>query len=220
MNIYKPYTYLIGWSEKDLWYYGVRYAKNCNPDDLWIKYFTSSKYVKEIRKLYGDPDIIEVRKIFDNKETALEWEYKVLRRMKVVVNEKWINRTAAPAQTVRDISGNKNPMKDPETAKKVANKLSILNKQKMSNMTKEEKSLKYGQQKEKNHFYNKKHTKNTKEKISIAVKKSTCHNKVQCHICGVHISKINLSRHLYLCSDGCIGTKANATRKGLKYKKK
>jgi hypothetical protein len=37
------YTYLIGWSKLDKWYYGVRYASNCNPDELWVKYKTSSK---------------------------------------------------------------------------------------------------------------------------------------------------------------------------------
>lgn len=44
------YTYLIGWSEYDIWYYGVRYAKGCNPADLWVKYFTSSKFVREFRE--------------------------------------------------------------------------------------------------------------------------------------------------------------------------
>ena len=42
-----PYTYIIGWSSLNKWYYGVRYAKNCKPEDLWKTYFTSSKHVKE-----------------------------------------------------------------------------------------------------------------------------------------------------------------------------
>jgi hypothetical protein len=91
MIIYKPYTYLIGWSKHNKWYYGVRYAKNCNPNDLWIKYFTSSKKVKEFRELYGEPDIKQIRKTFDNDKSAKLWEDKVLRRMEVHLNEKFLN---------------------------------------------------------------------------------------------------------------------------------
>jgi hypothetical protein len=39
MSIYQPYTYLIGWSEHDLWYYGCEYGrwrKTANPENLWI----------------------------------------------------------------------------------------------------------------------------------------------------------------------------------------
>lgn len=53
-----PYTYLIGWSNQNKWYYGVRTAKNCHPGDLWTTYFTSSKYVKQFITQYGEPDII------------------------------------------------------------------------------------------------------------------------------------------------------------------
>lgn len=29
------YTYLIGWSSHNKFYYGVRYAKGSNPNELW-----------------------------------------------------------------------------------------------------------------------------------------------------------------------------------------
>ncbi len=88
-----PYTYLIGWSKLNVWYYGVRYAKNCNPSELWKTYFTSSKHVQTFRKLNGEPDIIIPRKIFNNKYKARKWETKVLQRMKVLENKnKWLNR--------------------------------------------------------------------------------------------------------------------------------
>ena len=45
MTIYKPYTYLIGWTNYDMWYYGVRYTKDADPNELWKKYFTSSKHL-------------------------------------------------------------------------------------------------------------------------------------------------------------------------------
>jgi len=46
MFIHIPYTYLIGWTSTNKYYYGVRFAKNCNPSELFITYFTSSKHVK------------------------------------------------------------------------------------------------------------------------------------------------------------------------------
>lgn len=87
------YTYLLGWSSHKKYYYGVRYAKKCDVSDLMRTYFTSSKYVKDFIKLYGMPDIVQIRKTFKTKEEAMLWEHKVLRRMHVVANEKWINKT-------------------------------------------------------------------------------------------------------------------------------
>lgn len=88
-----PYTYLIGWSALDKYYYGVRYAKNCNPLDLWVKYFTSSKKVKEYRSIYGDPDIVQIRKTFNSIDEARLWEHKVLKRLDVINSDKWLNNT-------------------------------------------------------------------------------------------------------------------------------
>jgi len=87
-----PYVYLIGWSKLNIWYYGSRYSKHCNPDDLWKTYFTSSNYVKDVLKEHGNPDIIEIRKTFDNSNQALDWEKRVLSRMKVLYDSKWLNK--------------------------------------------------------------------------------------------------------------------------------
>ena len=43
-----PYTYVITHLPSGKKYCGSRYAKNCNPDDLWNTYFTSSQTIKEI----------------------------------------------------------------------------------------------------------------------------------------------------------------------------
>jgi hypothetical protein len=51
----------------------------CHPNDLWKSYFTSSKHVHEFREKYGEPDIVQVRRIFEDKESAIAWEEKVLR---------------------------------------------------------------------------------------------------------------------------------------------
>jgi hypothetical protein len=86
-----PYTYVVGWTILDRYYYGVRYAENCSPMDFWVTYFTSSKVVKLLREKYGEPDIKEIRKTFDDKFLAQKWEKKILSKLNVLHNEKWLN---------------------------------------------------------------------------------------------------------------------------------
>lgn len=88
-----PYTYLIGWSDLNLYYYGVRFAKDCSPNDLFKTYFTSSKRVKKTILEYGNPDIIQIRRTFKDAKNARIWEHKVLKRLKVINNPKWLNLT-------------------------------------------------------------------------------------------------------------------------------
>lgn len=89
----KSYTYLIGWSSLGKWYYGVRYANKVEPElDLWGKYFTSSKIVKAMRKEHGEPDVVQVRRKFDDPEQARAWEERVLRRMNCVKSDSWLNQ--------------------------------------------------------------------------------------------------------------------------------
>ena len=123
---YKPYTYLIGWSSLNKFYYGVRYAKNCHPSDLWKEYFTSSKIVKKYRTLYGEPDIIEIRKTFSDMNSAIIWEQKVLKRVKVLILEKWLNANVAGAIVPL------NKPKTKETKQKISKGVSLY-LQKLSN---------------------------------------------------------------------------------------
>jgi hypothetical protein len=88
-----PFTYLIGWSKHKKYYYGRRTAKNCHPSELWTKYFTSSKHVKIFREKYGEPDIVEVRKIFTSIKQCSRWEERVLAKMDVKNNPLWLNLT-------------------------------------------------------------------------------------------------------------------------------
>ena len=91
-----PYTYIIYCKPTQQTYYGVRYAKDCDPSDLWLSYFTSSSYVRELIKLYGkDAFIYEIRKTFTSSYVARLWEQKVLRRMKVTSRKDFINRTSS-----------------------------------------------------------------------------------------------------------------------------
>lgn len=92
MNVL-AYTYLIGWSNFDKYYYGVRFAKGCNPSELMNTYFTSSKYVKRFIKENGIPDIIQIRRTFDNVNNARKWETKVLVKLDVMNDDRFLNRT-------------------------------------------------------------------------------------------------------------------------------
>lgn len=86
------YTYLVGWSKHNKYYYGARWAKGCTPDDLWTTYFTSSTHVKDFCKQHGNPDIIQVRKVFDTIDKCRMHEYKVLERLHVLTKDKWLNK--------------------------------------------------------------------------------------------------------------------------------
>jgi len=90
-----PYTYLLHHKPTNTFYYGVRWAKECNVDELWVSYFSSSNRVKRLREEYGDDSFeFEIRKTFKTTKCAREWEHKVLRRMKVLeMSNIWLNRT-------------------------------------------------------------------------------------------------------------------------------
>jgi hypothetical protein len=100
---FTPYTYLIGWSKLNKWYYGARWSAKCNPSDLWNPYKTSSNVVKQFILENGQPDVIEVRKTFSNENDVRSWEEKVLIKLhnKTPFNHKeskWlnVNPTASP----------------------------------------------------------------------------------------------------------------------------
>ena len=123
-NIYTPYTYLIGWSAHNKWYYGVRYAKGCHPSDLWVKYFTSSDKVKEFRQIYGEPDVIQIRKTFTTHDKARHHEGVVLRRLRVLNEEKWINECFISTKLNCKVPGSKSGVpKSDEHRRKISEAL-------------------------------------------------------------------------------------------------
>ena len=89
------YTYLLYHIPTNLFYYGVKWEKGCHPDTFWKDYFTSSCHVALLRTLFGDESFeFEIRRTFEDKKKAQEWEHKVLRRMKVLHKpDVWMNRT-------------------------------------------------------------------------------------------------------------------------------
>ncbi len=99
-TIYTPYCYLIGWTKLNKFYYGVRHSKRtdclyktgCHPDDLWVKYFTSSKFVKWFRRKHGEPDILQIRRTFETAKDAVKWEERVLKKVLVKNRENFLNK--------------------------------------------------------------------------------------------------------------------------------
>jgi len=95
-----PYSYLIGWSVLGKFYYGVKFAQGCHPDNFWKNYFTSSQIVKQYRTEYGEPDIIQIRKTFPifkyrnlelAQDAAVKHEQKVLKRAKLIEKNSFLN---------------------------------------------------------------------------------------------------------------------------------
>ena len=123
-----PFTYLIGWTKHNLWYYGVRFAKGCNPEDLWTKYFTSSEIVSNTRIRLGEPDVIKVRKKFLTEVDAKRWEDKVLSSIPIDKRHHWLNQTFSSfrgvvfTETIRKRIGEKSKGREckPETREKIS----------------------------------------------------------------------------------------------------
>lgn len=93
----KPYTYLIKHRPTGKVYYGFRAANKVDPqEDLWKHYFTSSPGVQKLIEETGaDSFDVEVRKVFETKEQAVAWETRVLRRCKVLHDNRWLNQNVA-----------------------------------------------------------------------------------------------------------------------------
>lgn len=70
-NEYIPYVYIVKNKTTKMKYIGVRYARGCNPNDLWVTYFTSSKLVKKLIENFGKEDfIVKVLHTFPNDPAA------------------------------------------------------------------------------------------------------------------------------------------------------
>jgi hypothetical protein len=93
----KPYTYLIKHLPTNRVYYGVRAANKVEPEqDLWRHYFTSSPKVQQLIEETGRNSFeVEIRRVFESKEQAVAWETRVLRRCRVLEDDRWINQNVA-----------------------------------------------------------------------------------------------------------------------------
>ena len=170
----KPYTYIIKHKPTGKVYYGFRAANKLKPkDDLWKRYFTSSLKIKQLIKETGiDSFEVEIRREFKTKEQAIAWEIKVLRRCKVLIDDRWINQNIAgyiipTKESRKKISDfHKGKKKSEEHKNKISS--SLKNKPKTSKVyqSKEYREkmsvLKSGTN---NSMYGKKHTDETKQSI-------------------------------------------------------
>ena len=90
----KPYFYIIEHIPSRKYYAGVRFAKNCNKDELLKEdgYCTSSNLVNQIIKEDG-LESFKIRKIkeFDNKFDAMEYEAKFLHKVNAMHNARFLN---------------------------------------------------------------------------------------------------------------------------------
>jgi len=184
----KPYTYLLEHIPTGTYYYGVRYqnVKKKIPiaEDLWTKYFTSSPKVKELIKEYGtDSFEFEIRKEFDTPKAATDWETKVLRRCKVLHDNKWINQNIAGHIVLNDESCKKisdfhkgkpksaeHRRKMSEAKKGIPKDPKMFNDEYRANMSK----IKSGKG---NGMYGRKHSEETLAKIRAGRKGQPAHNK-------------------------------------------
>lgn len=94
----RAYTYLVKHKPSNKFYYGVRIKNEIDPNlDLFVRYFTSSKIIKELLVQDGiDAFEWQVRREFDNELAAVSWEAKVLQRCQVLERQDlWINKNAA-----------------------------------------------------------------------------------------------------------------------------
>lgn len=103
-----PFTYYIEHLPTGKKYYGARWAKNCTPSDLWTTYFTSSKRIKQLIKEYGITSFkVEIRKIFNTVNDCKMWERKVLKRLKVVESDIWLNLNYGTPPTLSGVKWSK-----------------------------------------------------------------------------------------------------------------
>lgn len=71
-----------------MYYAGVRYSKDCHPDQLLKEYKTSSEYVKPI----ADEFVVRKVRVFDSAEEAIEYEKRFLMKVDAPLNERFYNK--------------------------------------------------------------------------------------------------------------------------------
>lgn len=156
-----PYTYYLFHQPTNTHYYGVRWCKNCNPTDLWQSYFSSSRKVKKLIEEYGAESFhFEIRKTFSNKDQAILWEEKVLRRLQVHKKPQWLNVIVSKA-----IRYDTHPRLGSTLSSETKKKISIANRGKKR--TDEDRKRMSEQRKGSNHWnYGNKWSEETKRKNS------------------------------------------------------
>lgn len=207
-----PYTYFIIHKPSKLKYYGVRFAKGCNPKDLWKTYWTSSKYVKALIQKDGPESFfVEIRKKFADVSLARNWEHRVLKKLNVVNREDFLNKT--DNKSIKPLYGDNNPSKRIEVKDKIRKSIKerykkfpnpLQGRKTPSNVKEKQSQVKKGnlnpfferthsketikflserQQGDKNSFFGKMHSQETKKKMS-EIRTGVIKPKINCPLCG------------------------------------
>lgn len=94
LNKYQPYTYLIRFKPTGQLYYGCSTSIGCSPDDLWVRYFTSSKIVKGLIAEHGADsfEIVSI-KLHETREDALKWEELYLVSVQAAQSNLYLNKS-------------------------------------------------------------------------------------------------------------------------------
>lgn len=163
----KPYTYLIRHRPTGKVYYGYRSANRVDPDqDLWKQYFTSSPKVQQLIEETGvDSFDVEVRQIFETREQASDWEFRVLRRCKVLHDDRWLNQNVAGYIVPTEASQKKISDYHKDKPKTDEHKQKISESQKGSKRPWSAKNLPADTKGENNGMFGKHHSEETKKKI-------------------------------------------------------
>lgn len=99
MTIYTPYVYCIIHKTNGIKYVGSKTSKKANPEDLFVKYFTSSKIVKQIVQEQGKEAFdIEWIMIQETAEAALALESKILKDNDAASSTNYYNCTNGDAK--------------------------------------------------------------------------------------------------------------------------
>lgn len=105
-----PYCYLLKFKPEEKFYYGVKYASNSDPETFWKDYFTSSTAIWRLIEEYGLESFeFEIRKTFECQAKAREWERKVIKRMNIVRDDRFLNKHC-PGEKFGFKAGEANPM--------------------------------------------------------------------------------------------------------------
>lgn len=120
----KPYTYKLFFKPTSQWYYGVRYAKNCDPSDLFVKYFTSSKVVKTLLQEYGkDAFIVKICRTFETIEEAFSWETRFLTRVRAAENPYFLNKSNNRGKDIKQVPCTKERKESISKSRKTTKKI-------------------------------------------------------------------------------------------------
>ena len=196
-----PYTYIVKHNPSGKIYYGCRFAKNCDPIDLWTTYFTSSKHVKALIETDGKESFTaEIRKTFDNVDQCRKWENRVLRKLDVLARQDiFLNKTnnISINRTQSVIGAKKAHELHKDMYVNLGKKMGTMNKGRKHSVESNAKKAQFGNK----HKLGIKESAKTKLKKSIAhTGKSSgmlgkTHSKCSCICCGHETSVPVLKRH-------------------------